>query len=274
MPDALETFVIPRGGHGLLAHGHMPAGDVRGGLVMVHPFGEEKKCAHRALYETARALQAHGVATLRFDLSGCGDSTGNFRDARVADWVADIEAACAALRERVGSKPFALLGLRVGATLAAEAARQLYNLTALVLWQPFVHGKREFTAELRRLLVQQMVMLGRSHVKHGDLIERLERGETEVELDGYPVTGALFGDLSELDLRAALDDVEAGTGIVHFARPVRRAARVAEALRLRQGVVAVPPLWIRSDFLATPTTGSVLASQGVLPFLPFLERGS
>jgi exosortase A-associated hydrolase 2 len=267
MSGVTETFYIEESPHDLLAHFDAPAGDIHAGIVMVHPFGEEKKCAHRALYETAKALCDKGIAVLRFDLSGCGDSEGAFAECRTTAWRADIVAAHGELQRRIPGKPTALLGLRMGAALAAEAVAEIGGLSALILWQPLINGKTEFTGELRRLLIQQMVTHGKSTTKQSDLVAQLERGDGEVELDGYPVTGPMFQDICALDTQATLQDMKTPTGILHFTRPARRAVAMAEALDIAQATVAVPPIWIRSDFLANRETGKTLAVEGVLPFL-------
>ena len=86
-----ESFYLQSNTRNLLATFHQPSGETRCGILIIHPFGEEKKCAHRTLVETARALARHGIGVMRFDLSGCGDSEGDFRDARFANWTADID---------------------------------------------------------------------------------------------------------------------------------------------------------------------------------------
>ena len=48
----------------------LPQGPPCGAVLMVHPFGEEKKFAHRVLTAASWQLAEAGFAALRFDLSG------------------------------------------------------------------------------------------------------------------------------------------------------------------------------------------------------------
>ena len=266
MSSPLEAFTLQSAGRRLPAVFH-PADPCRAGLLFVHPFGEERKCAHRALFETARALAGQGVATLRFDLSGCGDAEGEFADACFADWITDIETAWLALDRRVGNRPLILAGLRMGASLASHACADLPNLSALVLWQPLVDGREEFTSDLRRLLIQDMITDGQSSRNRKEIMAQLEAGDGQVEMDGYPVTGALYRDICGIALSRDIPGWPRQSVLVQFSRPARRIAAFAEEHGVRATVVDVPPIWIRSDFLPTAETGGILMKDAVMQWV-------
>ncbi len=91
--------------------------------------------------QLAIRLSATGIHTLRFDFFGTGDSAGEMVDADLAGWETDIELAMEELLDIVGSARMTLIGLRLGATLAARvAARRSRDLDALVLWDPILSG--------------------------------------------------------------------------------------------------------------------------------------
>ena len=89
----------------------------------------------------ARKLEGAGYAAMRFDYAGTGDSSGEIADFGVDAWVEDIEAAAEVLRQESGVTRIVLVGLRLGATLAALCAqRGRLRAAHVVLWDPVVDG--------------------------------------------------------------------------------------------------------------------------------------
>lgn len=83
----------------------------------------------------AEDLAQAGFPVLRFDFDGTGDSAGDERDGhRVATWREDVRRAANELRARSGVEQIALVGLKLGGTMAALAADDLGGVEALVLW--------------------------------------------------------------------------------------------------------------------------------------------
>ena len=71
-----SPFFFPRGDARLFGVLHRPSGPVsRSGFVLSHPFAEEKLWSHRVFVSFARALAGRGLAVLRFDYAGAGDSS-------------------------------------------------------------------------------------------------------------------------------------------------------------------------------------------------------
>ena len=136
---------------------HPPAGLLRGALVYLHPFAEEMNKSRRMAARQARALAADGWAILQVDLQGCGDSDGDFVDARWEHWKHDVDAARAWLAHQAGCAP-GLWGLRLGALLALDYAHgQAAALPCLVLWQPVLDGSRFLAQFLRLQLASDML---------------------------------------------------------------------------------------------------------------------
>ncbi|HET7546903.1 MAG TPA: alpha/beta hydrolase [Usitatibacter sp.] len=118
--------------------------------VICPPIGSEYTRSHRSLRHLADRLALAGVPALRFDYHGAGDSPGTDLDPdRLGAWRADIAAAIAHARRLSGCARVHLVGVRLGATLAALASAEA-DIDRLVLWNPCVQG-RAYARELRAL---------------------------------------------------------------------------------------------------------------------------
>ena len=87
------------------------------------------------IYATARALEAKGIASLRFNFRGVGESTGSFSaGAQEHD---DVRSAVTLLRRwRSLDKRIGLMGYSFGATMAARAAGREKAVQAMALVAP------------------------------------------------------------------------------------------------------------------------------------------
>ncbi len=127
----------------------MPLRDV--GVVVCNPFGYEALCAHRSLRHMAEEAAARGFAVLRFDYVGTGDSAGDDLEGdQWSDWLGSVKAAVRELRARTGVGRVCLLGVRLGASLAAAAAVDDPDVAGVALVAPIASG-RPWLRELRAL---------------------------------------------------------------------------------------------------------------------------
>jgi alpha-beta hydrolase superfamily lysophospholipase len=131
-----------------LAWWHGTAGPARVAVLMCPTWGDEELGAHRPLRELALALARAGVAVLRLDLPGEGDSFELLDpDAdRPSAWMQTLGLALAELRARSGAPRLVVLGLRLGALLAArlaedEAAAGRHDVAAVVALLPPRSGR-------------------------------------------------------------------------------------------------------------------------------------
>jgi len=122
---------------------------VRAGVVLVPPFGHEAVRGHRFYRLLAERLSREGVAVLRFDLYGTGDSGGDDEDADLQAWAADLgQAHRELLRRTGGDRPVTWFGARLGASVALRAAPLAFpHVHRLVLWDPVFDG-RGYLAQL------------------------------------------------------------------------------------------------------------------------------
>lgn len=138
-----EPFFLPAdvGERFCLYHPPHPDVPLRGSVLYVHPFAEELNKSRRMAALQARAYARAGYGVLQLDLYGCGDSSGDFSDARWHLWLADLALGWRWLTQHC-SAPAYLWGLRLGALLALQFAAQARPAPAgLVMWQAVVSGR-------------------------------------------------------------------------------------------------------------------------------------
>jgi len=121
MPTERLTITSPAGNE-LAGSLELPTGLVRGAALFAHCFTCTRQS--RAAVHVARALAAEGIACLRFDFTGLGDSEGEFGRAGFATDVADLVAVGAYLHDRF-AQPILLVGHSLGGAAVLAAADEI-----------------------------------------------------------------------------------------------------------------------------------------------------
>jgi exosortase A-associated hydrolase 1 len=134
-----------------------PAEPIRRGVLIVVGGPQYRVGSHRQFVLLARYLAAHGIASLRFDYRGMGDSTGALRNFEHVS--ADIRAAMDAF---VGAVPevteVVLWGLCDAASAAVFYARSDARVAGLVLLNPWVRTEKgEAKAYLKHYYLKRVV---------------------------------------------------------------------------------------------------------------------
>lgn len=192
------------------------------GVVLCPPLGREYVHAHRALRRLAESLAAEGTHVLRFDYGGCGDSAGDASEGRIGRWTEDLGTAVEELRATGGAREIGLVGLRLGAALAALGCRERDDVRSLVLWEPVTDG----ASYLDHLVSGHRRMI---RDRHPPLRDGSGAGG-EREAFGFPIPDGLREELQGLDLLELGDPgVEAG-GLV-ASRPDERCRELHHRLR-------------------------------------------
>lgn len=92
-PIAQEAHVIAAAGGSRFRIVTQPAeGRFAGTVVWVHAFAEEMNKTRRMSALMARLFAGDGWRVVQKDLSGCGDSAGDFSEASWAAWLDDVES--------------------------------------------------------------------------------------------------------------------------------------------------------------------------------------
>ena len=177
-------------------------------LILSEPFAEEKRCAFRMLVRLAEKLASNGVATLRFDVSGTGDSCATHADATWEHWQEESITACQFAREATGASSLALAGFRAGALLAAYAASKV-PCAKLCLVEPILLG----TTLLKELAMRQGIqsMLNAQTGASANAASTLPEGYQD--FGGFVVSSAMTEGLSQADLTAICQSLPASTSI-------------------------------------------------------------
>jgi pimeloyl-ACP methyl ester carboxylesterase len=222
---------------------HEPAAATVGrpkSVVLCYPWGAEYIYAHRAMRQLAIRLSMSGYHTMRFDYFGTGDSGGEFSQADLQGWQSDAEFAIEAVKEIAGASKVALVGLRIGANVAASVAQRLPSeIEGVVLWDPIVSGK-EYLKKLEASAIR----------------DDKQEGPLTWQVAGFPLTDRFRRDFESIELDSML-----------ASPPVRTLVLVTERLDSHQSLgrgsrdagsatvefVAAPCPWIE---LAT-TTGAL-----------------
>ena len=230
---AEQQVVLESNGSRLCGMVYDPQGTPARSVVFCHPLFEERKSAGRVMGEMARALCADGFRVLMFDYRGCGDSSGDFREFSVPDWLDDIQAAIVFLQSRAPATPTGLLGLRLGASFALQAAAGRADIDFLVLWEPVANGRDYVEQELRKKLMKEMMTFGKGRQSRESLMKSLEQGD-EVDFDGYPITSRLYKGLCQLDPDGAAGQFGKRSLVVNVtsqSSPSKPAAQLREMLQ-------------------------------------------
>ena len=166
--------------------------------MLCQPLGIEAICVYYTYRQLADRLAENGLAVLRFDYDGTGDSAGDETDpGRVDAWLSSVTAAVDELAA-TGVPRIGLVGIRMGGLFAAHEAARRGGVDALVLWDTCTSGK----AFLREQRMLRLLSGGKGN----------EDGEA-VEAPGLRFEPDTVKELGDVDL-AGVDGVPAERTLV------------------------------------------------------------
>ncbi|MFV0280056.1 MAG: alpha/beta fold hydrolase [Rhodoblastus sp.] len=238
--------------------GWLHPGASRRGVIICGAHGFEDLCARSSLRLLAEQLSRQGLPTLRFDWRGTADSEGD-GDAphRVATWLGNIGEAVRKLVEMTGVEEVALVGVRLGALLALEAARDIQP-ARLVLLAPPASGR----ALKRELEVMSKIFQGKP-------------GADDDAFDGVSAAGFRIS-------RATLDDLKlVGSRRISGARNCAtlvlsqnpEGAPLAEKLRETGADVTVEPFEGYAEMMCDPTA-ALAPVKAIRRIVDFVAEGA
>lgn len=112
---------------------------LRRAVLLLQPAGWEYLRAHRAMQLLAKQLASAGCDVFRFDYAGTGDSWGDDDVQTLERWRQNVVDAADELQGLASVDRVSLVGLRLGARMAIEAAvGGEFTVERLVLWDATV----------------------------------------------------------------------------------------------------------------------------------------
>lgn len=149
--DKLETrepLMITNNEQQIFAVLHRPLGiDFAPVVVVHHGFASSKHGSNRCYVTLAEHLAKNGIATIRFDFRGSGDSEGALTELSFNDLVSDSVAVLQSIEsiEGIDSKRIGLFGASLGGAIAVFGAARFVQanaqINALALWAPVASGE-------------------------------------------------------------------------------------------------------------------------------------
>ena len=179
-----------------------------------------------AVSRISRALAVRGIAVLRFDFTGLGESEGDFADTNFSSNLEDLVAAAHFLRKNLGP-PELLIGHSLGGSAVLAAARSIPESSALV-----TIGAPSDPGHLRPILT-------------GAAPQIEVEGEAEVALAGrkFRIKRQLLEDLQEHNLRRAIGELAKPILVLHSPADqivsIEHAHRIFEAAKHPKSLVAI-----------------------------------
>lgn len=247
----------------------------RGDLLVLPSFAEEMNRCRAMVSLQARVLADAGVGTLVLDPFGTGDSAGEFSDATWAGWRDDFKLGIDWLDQH-GQGCRTLLGLRLGALMAAELAAACPGVQRLLLWQPVLSGKTFYTQFLRIRIAAELNQPKR--VTSTNQLRQMSAAGEPVEVSGYYIGSTLAAELDTLnfDLGAAATRVAVDWLEVQQDAEATLSPASAKAVASLQGAdtavqvhcVSGPAFWhVHERELAPALVEATAARAGAWPLL-------
>jgi alpha-beta hydrolase superfamily lysophospholipase len=171
---------------------------------------------YKAIAGISHALARTGIAVLRFDFTGLGESEGDFADTNFSSNVEDLVAAADFLRGEYGQAPQLLIGHSLGGAAVLQAAARIPSSRAVVtLAAP---GDPSY--------------LVRSLGRAAETIEA--QGEAEVTIGGqtFRIKKQFLDDLALVAMQATIRSLNRALLVMHS--PADRVVDIDSAVRIFQ----------------------------------------
>jgi alpha/beta superfamily hydrolase len=137
--EVRETITLENNGEKIFGILHRPIHSRQVPAVVICPGFAGNKCGKFRMFVTlGKELAKRGIAVLRFDYRGAGDSEGEFRDITLEGKTNDTLKCLDFLANdpQVNPSRLGLLGRSLGGAIAVLASRRYPFIKSLALWAP------------------------------------------------------------------------------------------------------------------------------------------
>ena len=150
---------------------HFPRGSVKTPIViMVHGFTDDKTGDNRLFVKFAREIAPRGIAVLRFDFAGSGDSEGDFAETTPSSEIEDLRSAIdfvCSLPE-IDTNFISLLGYSLGGAVSIYTAAKDQRINVFIGWAPVSHPETTFQKILGKGAFYSVQKIGKTACRNGD----------------------------------------------------------------------------------------------------------
>jgi len=196
----------------------------------------------KAVANISRALIREGIAVLRFDFTGLGESEGDFSETNFSSNISDLISAAGYLEENYES-PYLLIGHSLGGTAVLHAADRIASARAVI-----TIGSPADPGHVKKLLTGS-----------GD--EIAARGEAEVDIAGrrFKIKKQFIDDLEKSDTETMINRLKSALLVLHSPLDnvvgIENAARIFKAAKHPKSFISLD----KADHLLSDQQDSLYA---------------
>ena len=229
-------------GHELAARLELPAGTPKAYALFAHCFTCNKNLS--AVKNIGRALTDKGIAVLRFDFTGLGESEGDFSNTNFSSNVEDLISASEFLQFNYEA-PSILIGHSLGGAAVIFAASQL----------PMIKAVATIGAPSNPKHVAHLF-------KHG-IDEINEQGEATLEIGGreFKIKKHFLDDIEEKNMTQAVQKMKNGLLVMHSPQDttvgIENASHIYQAARHPKSFISLDG----ADHLLTKKEDSIYVGE-------------
>lgn len=113
-------------------------------VLFCHGIAGHKTGKHRAYVDLAYQLSSLGIASLRFDYRGCGDSEGHFHEITPSCHYSDAKVFLEYIlsHPEIDTSRVGIFGRSFGGAVAVRVAAECDSIKSLALWCPMFSGEQ------------------------------------------------------------------------------------------------------------------------------------